>query len=162
VREHTIETDGPQHTERVMDEGYEEAPQNQPAAGWKELQQDRGIPEKKPEGADGTMEQTPEQPPAAVEEVVDYPSENVIEEPSHPPADEDRPATKLPAGEDQLGDQRINAPGAEWVKVDVDGSARDYEEQVNADAEDTRGDDDEPIYDLFELGAVEYVEETNP
>lgn len=162
VREYTIETDGLQHTERVMDEGYEEAPQNQPAAGWKELQQDREIGEKKPEGADGTMEQTPEQPPEAVEEVVDYPSENVIEEPSHPPVDEDRPATKLPAGEDRLGDQRINAPGSEWVKVDVDGGARDYEEQVNADAEDTRGDDDEPIYDLFELGAVEYVEETNP
>ena len=101
-----------------------------------------------------------EQPPAAGN-TADHPAEYVIEDPMHPPVDEGRPETKLPADQDRPRDKQMNAPDPEWVKVDVEGGVKDNTEQVSADAEDTRG-DNEPIYDLFELGAVEYAEKTKP
>jgi hypothetical protein len=84
------------------------------------------------------------------------------------------------------GDSWMEMPGHRWLKVDVEkdekepvadvevredrsvseqplGEREVVAEQVNvseaADVEE-REEDGEPIYDLFELGAVEYIEET--
>lgn len=137
-----------------------EAPEHNENVAWENLQHEKRSREKVP----GSSREV-------AAEALRPPSEAAVQGPASPKgiAPEAPPQSAVPkkeAGPDASAGAYssekgwMEMPGHQWVKIDVEKDPREQDgERVNVEVTDAQK-ESEPVYDLFELGAVEYVEET--